>query len=83
MKFSELFWQNVAPIYQQIIHHPFNMELAEGTLEEKRFLFYMEQDAYYLIHFSRALALIAGRAVSLKTIHRIFKLFSWCFDRGA
>lgn len=75
MKFSECLWQATFPIYQQILRHPFNAELAEGTLGEKRFIFYMEQDSYYLISFSRALALIAGRAVSSNTI-RQFLSFS-------
>lgn len=70
MKFSECLWQAILPIYQQILRHPFNAELAEGTLDEKRFIFYMEQDSYYLINFSRALAFIAGRALSSKTIHQ-------------
>lgn len=70
MKFSESQWNATLPIYNRIIQHPFNTELADGTLDEKRFLFYMEQDAYYLISFSRALALIAGRATSSKTIQQ-------------
>ena len=70
MSFSESLWQVTIPIYQQIIQHPFNAELAEGTLDEKRFVFYMEQDSYYLISFSRALAFIAGRSTSSKTLRQ-------------
>lgn len=70
MKFSESLWRSNAPIYQQMICHPFNTELAEGTLDSRRFIFYMEQDAHYLISFSRTLALIAGRAVSSQTIRQ-------------
>lgn len=83
MRFSEHLWQSIAPIYQQIIQHPFNIELAEGTLDEKCFIFYMAQDSYYLIHFSRALALIAGRSVSSKTIHQFlnFSLGALCAER--
>ncbi len=69
MKFSEALWQQIAPIYQRIIDHPFNVELAQGTLERERFVFYLEQDAYYLVNFSRALAFIAARADSSKTSH--------------
>lgn len=60
MKFSNTLWQQNAPIYQRIIDHPFNVELAQGTLDQERFLFYIEQDAHYLISFSRALAFIAA-----------------------
>lgn len=68
MKFSDLLWQHTSPIYQKIIGHPFNIELAKGTLDQKKFSFYMEQDAFYLISFSRALAFIAARADSSKMI---------------
>ncbi len=70
MKFSDTLWQHTAPIYQKIINHSFNVELAQGTLDPERFLFYMEQDAYYLISFSRALASIAARSDSSKIIQR-------------
>lgn len=69
MKCSDSLWKQIAPIYQNIIQHPFIQELAQGTLDKERFIFYMEQDAYYLVRFSRALALIAGRAASSTLIH--------------
>jgi len=68
MKFSERLWQKIAPTYQAIVHHPFNIELADGTLDKDRFLFYMAQDAHYLVEFSRALAIIAGRTKDSKII---------------
>jgi thiaminase/transcriptional activator TenA len=69
MKFSTILWKQTAQIYQRIIDHPFNIELAQGTLDREQFVFYMEQDAYYLVGFSRALAFIAARADSSKLIH--------------
>jgi thiaminase/transcriptional activator TenA len=75
MKFSDALWEHINPIYQNIIDHPFNIELADGTLARRRFIFYIEQDAHYLIGFSRALALIAGRANDSKMI-RLFLDFS-------
>lgn len=62
MTFSEELWEHTLPIFREIIAHPFNVELAEGTLRADRFRFYMEQDECYLVDFSRALALIAGRS---------------------
>lgn len=70
MRFSDTLWQQIAPIYQSIICHPFNLELSQGTLNQERFIFYMEQDAYYLVGFSRALAFIAARSCSSKTIRQ-------------
>ncbi len=62
MTFSEDAWGRTAPIYDAILGHPFNQELAAGTLSTERFRFYMLQDAAYLVVFSRALAIAAARA---------------------
>jgi len=61
MTFSTEAWARCEPIYQRIIHHPFNTALAAGTLEQGRFVHYMQQDSIYLIDFSRALANIGAR----------------------
>jgi thiaminase/transcriptional activator TenA len=47
----------------RIYEHPFNTELAQGTLSKERFCVYMQQDSLYLVHFSRALAVAGGRAI--------------------
>jgi len=62
MKFSEQAWAAIEPIYQSIIEHPFNQELAKGTLAKEKFQFYMKQDSLYLVDFARALAIAASRA---------------------
>lgn len=74
MKFSDLMWQKTAPVFNQIITHPFNVELAQGTLDIQRFKFYVEQDAYYLKAFSRALACIAARANTSQIIQQFLNL---------
>ncbi len=62
MRFSEEAWGRIAPIYDAIVDHPFNRELAAGTLSMERFRHYIVQDGIYLIAFSRALAVAAARA---------------------
>ncbi len=62
MSFSQDAWTRTAPIYDAILEHPFNRELAAGTLSTERFRFYMLQDGVYLIAFSRALSVAAARA---------------------
>jgi thiaminase/transcriptional activator TenA len=62
MTFSQDAWQRIAPLYAQILELPFNRELAAGTLSRERFTFYMLQDAHYLSHFAKALAVTAARA---------------------
>ena len=62
MSFSHDAWQRIGPLYRAILDLPFNRELAAGTLSRERFTFYMLQDAHYLTHFARALAVTAARA---------------------
>ena len=62
MSFSKTAWTAITPIYKSIIEHPFNQELAQGTLAKEKFQFYMKQDSLYLVDFARALALAASRA---------------------
>jgi thiaminase (transcriptional activator TenA) len=62
MRFSADAWQRIAPLYAAILELPFNRELAAGTLSRERFTFYMLQDALYLSHFGKALAVTAARA---------------------
>ncbi len=64
MKTSQRFWNAIQPIYQSILDHPFNVELAEGTLDLKKFQFYLKQDALYLVDFSKALALAGTKTTN-------------------
>lgn len=49
------FWQcarrAVGPLYEKIKHHPFNMQLVNGTLPPEVFVEYRGQDANYLIAY--------------------------------
>ncbi len=58
------FWKASENIYQKIIEHPFNQELAKGTLDEQKFSFYLSQDAVYIGEYSRALAALAAKTPS-------------------
>lgn len=60
--FCEIAWQRNLPLYQKIVNMPFNVELAEGSLDRGRFQNYMVQDAHYLDGFARALALLAAKS---------------------
>jgi len=51
-----------ASLRQAIAEHPFNVALADGSLDAERFAFYLVQDARYLIAFARSLALASARA---------------------
>ena len=62
MMFSKEAWTRIGPLYREILQMPFNRELAGGTLSREQFIHYMLQDAHYLIHFGKALAVTGARA---------------------
>jgi thiaminase/transcriptional activator TenA len=73
MNFTQQLWESVSPLYSAIISHPFNEELAAGTLEGRRFRYYIQQDALYLLDFARALSVIAGRAEQTEHVLRYIR----------
>jgi len=64
MKWSDQALESVAAIYEQIIAMPFNRELSNGTLSADKFVFYLAQDAFYLLEFGKALSAISSRLKS-------------------
>jgi len=61
MTWSEQAWDRVSPIYTKILALPFNTELSNGRLPIEKFVFYLAQDAYYLLEFGRTLSAISSR----------------------
>ncbi|MGH2820381.1 MAG: thiaminase II [Actinomycetota bacterium] len=59
---TEHLWSSIEPIFKRILDHPFLQGLADGSLEEDAFRFYVIQDALYLREYARALAVCAARA---------------------
>jgi thiaminase/transcriptional activator TenA len=55
-------WAHTVKLQQATLGHPFNEQLANGSLSRERFQFYLAQDARYLVAFGRALAVAAARA---------------------
>jgi len=60
--FTGELWASAEGIYAGITEHPFLLGLADGTLPEERFRYYVVQDALYLREYARALALAGVRA---------------------
>jgi thiaminase/transcriptional activator TenA len=60
--FCELARQRTDKLHRALLDHPFNRELAKGSLGRQQFQFYLVQDARYLVGFARALATAAARA---------------------
>jgi thiaminase/transcriptional activator TenA len=61
-KLSETALTKCQLIIQAIKDHPFNKELANGSLNIEKFAYYIEQDTLYLRDFARSLAIIASKA---------------------
>jgi thiaminase (transcriptional activator TenA) len=55
-------WESIAGLYDQILAHPFLAGLADGSLDQKAFRYYVVQDALYLRDYARALSVCAARA---------------------
>ena len=62
MTWTQRLWADAAPIYAEILEHPFIAGLTTGALPPDRFAFYVAQDAHYLRDFARALAVVAAKA---------------------
>ena len=65
------------PMIAKIHAHPFNLELAKGTLPRDTFSAYLLQDALYLSDFSRALTLTAAR---LPKYHQVQQFLKFALD---
>ncbi|HEY9335553.1 MAG TPA: thiaminase II [Kribbella sp.] len=64
MTFSAELWDSgAAAMYERIVEHPFITGLTDGTLDHEAFKYFIVQDSHYLRAYSRALALVAARAV--------------------
>ena len=61
MKWSEQAWAECEPIWAEIQKLPFLHELVNGCLPKEKFLFYLQQDAFYLAGYGKILAAIAAR----------------------
>lgn len=55
-------WASTVDIYDQILDHPFLRGVADGTLEQERFVYFLAQDGHYVRAFTQCLSILAGRA---------------------
>eukprot|EP01122_Echinamoeba_exundans_P013713 TRINITY_DN6027_c0_g1_i2.p1 TRINITY_DN6027_c0_g1~~TRINITY_DN6027_c0_g1_i2.p1 ORF type:complete len:410 (+),score=66.88 TRINITY_DN6027_c0_g1_i2:539-1768(+) len=88
-RFSDMLWKSTGTdeLFQRILEHPFLQRLTSGTLEYEAFHRFIVQDALYLRHYGRGLALIGARAYSSERIsekNRFPTLVMLCdFAQGA
>ncbi|CAI4219067.1 unnamed protein product [Parascedosporium putredinis] len=71
--------EDVKPVWDRFVHHPFVMGLGDGSLPLESFKGYIIQDYLYLIHFARAHALAAYKATNMKKISRSNEIVAHIF----
>ncbi|MBX9995336.1 MULTISPECIES: thiaminase II [Priestia] len=74
MKFSERLYEKLQPIWRQNHNHPFVQGMGDGTLEKKKFRFYMIQDYLYLIDYAKLFAIGAMKATDVQTMGKFAAL---------
>ena len=61
MTISGELWQANQDLAQACLEHPFVQGIADGTLEQKKFTYYVGQDAFFLEAFARAYSVVAAK----------------------
>ncbi len=74
MKWSEIAWKSIEPIFDDICRHPFVKELAAGTLPAEKFARYLGQDRIYLANYGKEMRDLAAMLPdgSLAELYRKF-----------
>lgn len=73
-------WQESLETAEACRDHPFVRGIARGDLARASFLFYVEQDAFFLQGFSRAYALAFAKAADPATMEEIRALLDGVFE---
>lgn len=73
MKWSEQAWNTARPVYDKIITHPFIQGLIDGSLDEEKFTFYIQQDALYLAEYGKVLTAIASKLTKPEQIEAFIR----------
>ncbi|MEQ9355194.1 TenA family protein [Coleofasciculus chthonoplastes] len=61
MTLSSDLWKSNQALVQECLEHPFVQGIATGTLERRKFAYYVGQDAFFLEAFARAYSIAAAK----------------------
>lgn len=61
MNISTQLWQANQDLVLACLNHPFVQGIADGTLERRKFAYYVGQDTFFLEAFARAYSVVAAR----------------------
>jgi thiaminase (transcriptional activator TenA) len=74
MTISQQLWEQNQDLVEASLNHPFIQGIADGTLDQRCFAFYVAQDAFFLESFARAYSIAAAKAPDwqgFKTFHTL------------
>ena len=74
MKFSQHLREIAAPIWAAQLTHPFVVGLGNGTLPERKFKYYILQDALFLSDLAQVFAIAAEKAPDAASVAMFAKL---------
>ena len=66
MTISDELWSANQDLVRACLEHPFVRGIADGSLEQQKFAYYVGQDAFFLEAFARAYSIAAAKAPSWK-----------------
>ena len=64
MTISDELWSANQDLAKACLEHPFVQGIADGSLEQRKFAYYVGQDAFFLEAFARAYSIAAAKAPS-------------------
>lgn len=80
MQLTERLFESVKDIWAGYLEQPFVKELGNGTLDEKKFRFYMVQDYRYLLQYAKVFALGVVKSDDEVMMHRFAAMVNDTLD---
>ncbi len=74
MSLSQKLWRSDQAIAQACLEQPFVQGIADGSLSQERFAYYVGQDAFFLQAFARAYSIAAAKAPDWDGFHAFHAL---------
>jgi len=74
MTFSQKLWQQNQDLVEASLNHPFVQGIADGSLDQRCFAFYVAQDAFFLESFARAYSIAAAKASDWEGFNTFYQL---------
>ena len=76
MALSEELRENVGPLWERMVTHPFVLELGEGTLPEEKFRVYFQQDYLFMKDWVTLLSLGIARSPDYDSARKLCAFLS-------